>query len=69
MWKKTFIRSFFLGMVVLAGLMVFATTRSIKNTVIEDCAKSGKESCEGKTQGDFLIWESLSRTIMASIQY
>jgi hypothetical protein len=69
MWKKTFIRSFFVGLVVLAGLMVFATTRSIKNTVIENCASADKENCEKKSQGDFLIWESLSRTIMTNIQY
>ena len=69
MWKKTFIRSFFIGMVVLAGLLVFATTHASKKPAEEDCIKSQKECCEKKTQSDFIIWESLSRTIMGNIQY
>mgnify|MGYP001348815900 CR=1 FL=1 len=69
MWKKTFIRSFFLGLVVLAGLMVFATTHPVKRTVTENCSSADKENCEKMTQGDFLIWESLTRTIMTAIQY
>jgi hypothetical protein len=69
MWKKTFVRLFFLGLVVLAGLMVFGTTRSLKKTVIENCTSADKEDCDKRTQGDFLIWESLSRTIMTHIQY
>lgn len=69
MWKKTFIRSIFIGMVVLAGLLVFATTRSSKKTPPADCIQSQKECCEKKSQGDFIIWESLSRTVLVNLQY
>ena len=69
MWKKTFIRSTLIGMVILACLLVFATTHSPKTTVTDECTKSEKEGCEKKTQGDFIILETLSRTLMSNIQY
>jgi hypothetical protein len=69
MWKKTFIRSTLIGMVILACLLVFATTQSPKSTVTDECTKSQKEGCEKKTQGDFIIWESLGRTLLTNIQY
>lgn len=65
MWKKTFIRSTLLLLVALAGIFVFATTHPSKPPVNRDCLKSCKECCNGykKTQGDFFIWETLSRAI------
>lgn len=69
MWKKTFIRSTLIGMVILACLLVFATTHSPEPSGSDNCTKSQKECCEKKTQGDFIIWESLGRTLMTNIQY
>jgi len=71
MWKKTFIRSTLILLVALAGIFVFATTRTSKKPVSRDCQKSDKECCNGKNniQSDFLIWESLSRALAANAQF
>jgi hypothetical protein len=69
MWKKTFIRTALAILVALAGLFVFATTHSAsKKTESEECIKTHKECCN-KSQGDFLIWESMSRAIVANAQF
>lgn len=52
-------------MVVMAGLLALSATRHHYRMVESvECAAS-----KDKTQGEFLIWESLSRTIMTSTQY
>jgi len=68
MWKKTFIRSTLILMVALAGIVVFATTHTSKKPVTPECP-SQKECCNKKTQSDFIIWESLSRAIVANGQF
>ena len=69
MWKKTFIRSTLIIVVALAGICVFATSHA-KKPAAEDCIKSGKECCNKKNnQRDFIIWESLSRAIVANAQF
>jgi hypothetical protein len=69
MWKKTFIRSTLIIIVALAGIFVFATTHSAKKPDTEDCIKSRKECCNKSSQNDFLIWESMSRAIVANSQF
>jgi hypothetical protein len=69
MWKKTFIRSTLIILVALAGICVFATSH--KKPATEDPIKcSSKECCNKKNnQRDFIIWESLSRAIVANAQF
>jgi hypothetical protein len=62
MWKKTFIRSTLILLVVLAGIFVFATTHTTKKPASENCIKTNN-------QNDFLIWESLSRAIAVNAQF
>jgi hypothetical protein len=71
MWKKTFIRSTLILVVALAGIFVFATTHPSQNKPAgRECNQTEKESCNSKTQSsDFLIWESLSRAIVANAQF
>jgi hypothetical protein len=70
MWKKTFIRSTLIILVVLAGIFVFTTAAHTKKPAGEDCIKSGKDCCnKNKSQSDFMIWESLSRAIVANAQF
>jgi hypothetical protein len=71
MWKKTFIRSTLAILVALAGIFVFATTHTSKKAVSHECQSSSKDCCNNKnqSQSDFLIWESLSRTIAANAQF
>jgi hypothetical protein len=69
MWKKTFIRSTLILVVALAGIFVFATTHPSKKPAGRQCSHE-KECCDSKNQSsDFLIWESLSRAIVANAQY
>jgi len=71
MWKKTFIRSTLILVVALAGIFVFATTHTpAKKPADQECSQSEKGSCNTKSQSsDFLIWESLSRAIVANAQF
>lgn len=69
MWKKTFIRSTLILIVALAGIFVFATTHSANKPENGECIKSKKECCNKKSQTDFLIWESMSRAIVANAQF
>jgi hypothetical protein len=69
MWKKTFIRSTLIILVALAGICVFATSHA-KKPATEDTIKCSKECCNKKNnQRDFIIWESLSRAIVANAQF
>lgn len=74
MWKKTFIRSSFIGLVILAALAVFASTSNKTarfETEPEECSSSSaaKEACEKKAQADFIIWESLGKTVVSYLSY
>jgi hypothetical protein len=69
MWKKTFIRSTLILVVALAGLFVFATKHPSKKPASRECSQE-KECCNSKNQSsDFLIWEELSRAIVANAQF
>lgn len=71
MWKRTFIRLLFVMVVATIGLLVFAAASSKTAQSNKECS-ANPEKCtlkEDKTQGDFIIWESLSRTVLSAVQY
>ena len=71
MWKKTFIRSAIIGLAILATLVVFASATATQ-TDTDECnpaTSAAKEGCEKKAQADFIIWETLGKTIMSSVSY
>jgi len=68
MWKKAFIRSTLIIIVALAGILVFTSAHTAKKPASDDCNNTQKDCCK-KAQSDFIIWESLSRSIMVNFQY
>ena len=70
MWKKTFIRLVFVMVVATMGIaVVAAASRKAVNSNTE-CAND-QEKCtqkDDKAAGDFLIWETLSRTVLSAVQ-
>jgi hypothetical protein len=70
MWKKTFIRLGFVMVIATIGLLVVAANNKVVRTN-KECSVN-QEKCtvkEDKAQGDFIIWESLSRTVLSAVQY
>jgi hypothetical protein len=68
MWRKTYIRFMFFVMIIAGALMVTSASRSANKTTNTECSDSKEQCCEKRNQGEFIIWESLSRTIMATVQ-
>ena len=70
MWKKAFIRLTFVLMLASMALLVVSASKSSKSAPVEKCP-NGQECCKkSNNQGDnMMIWESVSRTILGSIQY
>ena len=70
MWKKTFIRLAFVMVIATMGLMVVAAANKRSMQAAKDCTNA-LEKCPAATdsQGDFIIWESLSRTVLSAVQY
>ncbi len=68
MWKKTFIRLTFSMLIITATFLIVSAFHTRKTTVHEKNADS-KECCKNNNQGDIMIWESVSRTILGSVQY
>ena len=70
MWKKTFIRLVFVMLVATMGLMVVAAANKKSQQATKECTNS-LEKCPAakESQGDFIIWESLSRTVLSAVQY
>ena len=71
MWKKTFVRLVFVMLVATAGMLVVtaANKKVIENN--KEC-DSTEEKCalqEEKDKGDFIIWESLGRSVFSAVQY
>ena len=69
MWKKTFIRSAIVGLVILAALVVFASATTTKPDTDTCTSSSQNDGCGKKAQADFIIWETLGKTIMSSVSY
>ena len=71
MWKKTFIRLIFVMLVATVGILVVAAANNKVVQANKECAAT-EEKCtnkDDKGQGDFIIWESLSRTVLSAVQY
>lgn len=66
MWKKAFIRLALVLLIVAGGMLVFAASRT-GQALKSQC--SNTENCDdNQSRGEFMIWESLSRTIMTNVQ-
>jgi hypothetical protein len=69
MWKKAFIRLTFILMLSSVALLVISASKTKISAPVEKCP-NGKECCKSNNQSDnMMIWESVSRTILGSIQY
>jgi hypothetical protein len=71
MWKRAFIRVTMLTLIIITGLLVFAASRAPRTAAVENTCPESLENCSNtnKAQGDFMIWESISRTLMSNVQY
>jgi hypothetical protein len=71
MWKKTFVRLLFIMLAVTMGVLMFAAATYEAPQANKECTAKEEKCCnkEDKGQGDFIIWESLSRTVLSAIQY
>ncbi|MDF2186979.1 hypothetical protein [Paraflavitalea sp. CAU 1676] len=66
MFKKSFIRAFFLLAVLTAGILVVAATKAHKNTEEDVCTEANDQCEKTKAQGEFIILEALNRAVMAT---
>jgi hypothetical protein len=66
MFKRSFIRAFFLLAVLAAGLLVFAASMASKTTDENMCSESKDQCDQPKTQGEFFILEALNHAVMTS---
>jgi maltose-binding protein MalE len=70
MWRKAYIRLMFLVIMAVAGLVVFAAASRVNTTTAKECTDSHEQqSCENKNQGEFVIWESLNRTVLSAVNF
>lgn len=68
MFRKTFVRVTLVGCLLMAGTLIMLAAWAPKlSKVANTCEAAGvvKEECESqlKEQGEFLIWETLNRTL------
>lgn len=70
MWKKTFIRLVFVMLVATMGLLVVAASNKRMVSGTKECSNTEEKCTEkaNKKQGDFIILESFSRTILSIVQ-
>ncbi|MFT3825872.1 MAG: hypothetical protein QM731_18275 [Chitinophagaceae bacterium] len=56
-------------LVVTGSMLAIASAQAVKNAreIRKECAGEALGCCD-KTQGEFTIWEILSRTVFTSIQ-
>jgi hypothetical protein len=69
MWRKAYIRLMFLVIMAVAGLVVFAAASRVNTTTNKECTDSHELNCENKNQGEFVIWESLNRTVLSAVNF
>jgi cytochrome oxidase Cu insertion factor (SCO1/SenC/PrrC family) len=65
MWKKALIRVALVMLVVAGGMLVFAASHTAK-TLKSECKAAGQDD-DNKAGGEFIIFESLSRTVLANV--
>ena len=66
MWKKAITRLILVAVVVAGSLLVFAASRTAA-TLKSECQATG-QCDDNNSKGEFIIWESLSRTVMATVR-
>lgn len=65
MIRKTYLRAFIMLLILTAGILVFAATRT--GTTEDGVCSESKDQCEKpKAQGEFMILEALNRAVMAT---
>jgi hypothetical protein len=69
MWKKAYIRLMFVVIMAVAGLAILSASRPASTASARECTDSQEPRCENKNQGDFMVWESLNRTVLNAIQF
>jgi DNA-binding GntR family transcriptional regulator len=69
MWKKAYIRLMFVAIMAVAGLAIASAWRPASTASARECTDSQEQSRENKNQGDFMVWESLNRTVLNAIQF
>lgn len=72
MWKKAFIRLTFVLMLASVALLVVSASKTKVITATGEKCPNGKECCKNNTNhGDdnTMFWESVSQTILGSIQF
>lgn len=68
MIRKSYLRAFIMLLILTAGILVFAASRTGKTTEEGVCSES-KDQCEKpKAQGEFMILEALNRAVMVTAQ-
>jgi hypothetical protein len=68
MWKKIFIRFGFVMLIATMGLLVVAASH--KSVQAKKECSNTEEKCtqkSDKAQGEFIIWESFSRTVLSVV--
>lgn len=72
MLKKSFARLLLITtvLVVTGGMLVFASAQAMRNAAAlqKECTEDAASKCGTRSQGDFIIWEALSRTFFTAIQ-
>ncbi len=68
MFRKTFIRLFLVTLVATASLLVFAATHQeqVKNES-QVCKESNNDCESGRFKNEFMIFESISRSILGTV--
>jgi len=66
MRSKTYIRLFFLVLVVAASLILFSYSRKKAEPNSERSSECGGSKCDKKAQSEFILWESLTRNLLSA---
>jgi hypothetical protein len=66
--KRTFLRFSLIVAVAFFGFILIAFTKSNKDPLRENCSAFQKQSGKTEAPGDFIIWESLATSLLATTQ-
>jgi len=67
MRSKTYIRLFFLLLVVATSLILFSYSRKKTDPNVERSSEcGGSKSCDKNAQSEFILWESLTRNLLSA---
>jgi len=66
--KRTFLRFSLIVAVAFSGFILIAFTKNNKDQLREKCSAFQKQSEKAEVPGDFIIWESLATSLLATTQ-